>query len=89
MDYSDTSVCYTDAGRGFRSLFYDIGPCPGCVLRYLDWILEHGNIAGTNSSGEELVIILTESSGGIRLASTRYMHYGTITVRHRKYNLID
>ncbi|TFY65760.1 hypothetical protein EVG20_g5337 [Dentipellis fragilis] len=44
-----------------------------------DWVVNQGNIMNTNSSGGELVMILTESNGGTRLSSTRYVHYGTIT----------
>jgi beta-glucanase (GH16 family) len=46
-----------------------------------DWVLDKGNIVNTNSSGGELEMILTESNGGTRLSSTRYVHYGTITAR--------
>lgn len=35
----------------------------------------------TNSSGGELVLLLTETNGGTRISSTRYVHYGTITAR--------
>jgi beta-glucanase (GH16 family) len=46
-----------------------------------DWVLDKGTISNTNSSGGELLMILTESNGGTRLSSTRYVHYGTITAR--------
>ncbi|KAF7980556.1 hypothetical protein HWV62_37711 [Athelia sp. TMB] len=46
-----------------------------------DWTLDKGNIVNTNTSGGELALILTESNGGTRLSSTKYVHYGTITAR--------
>jgi len=46
-----------------------------------DWVVESGNIMNTNSSGGELVMILTEANGGTRLSSTRYIHYGTVSAR--------
>ena len=51
------------------------------TLLFADWVLDKGNIVNTNSSGGELEMILTESNGGTRLSSTRYVHYGTITAR--------
>jgi hypothetical protein len=47
----------------------------------IDWVVDKGNIINTNSSGGALGMILTESNGGTRLSSTRYVHYGTITAR--------
>ena len=44
-----------------------------------DWVVNQGSIINTNSSGGELAMILTESNGGTRLSSTRYVHYGKIT----------
>jgi beta-glucanase (GH16 family) len=52
----------------------------GNATKY-DWVLDKGNIVNTNQSGGELEMILTESNGGTRLSSTRYVHYGTITAR--------
>ncbi|KAM6503356.1 glycoside hydrolase family 16 protein [Amanita muscaria] len=46
-----------------------------------DWTLDKGNIINTNSSGGELAMLLTQSNGGTRLSSTRYVHYGTITAK--------
>jgi hypothetical protein len=46
-----------------------------------DWVLDKGNIKNTNTSGGALSMILTETNGGTRLSSTRYVHYGTITAR--------
>jgi len=43
-----------------------------------DWVLEGGNITIVE---ESLAMILTESNGGTRLASTRYMHYAKMTAR--------
>jgi beta-glucanase (GH16 family) len=44
-----------------------------------DWVLDKGNIMNTNANGGELALLLTETNGGTRLSSTRYVHYGTIT----------
>jgi len=41
-----------------------------------DWVVDKGNIMNNNG---ELGLILTETNGGTRLSSTRYVHYGTIT----------
>jgi beta-glucanase (GH16 family) len=46
-----------------------------------DWTLDKGNIMNTNSSGGELALLLTQSNGGTRISSTRYVHYGKITAR--------
>lgn len=46
-----------------------------------DFVVNQGNIMGTNTSGGELAMILTESNGGTRLSSTSYVHYGQITAR--------
>lgn len=52
-----------------------------------DWVLNQGQIINTNQSGGELAMILTETNGGTRLSSTRYVHYGKITTR-RKFSAI-
>ncbi|KAE9407905.1 hypothetical protein BT96DRAFT_1013796 [Gymnopus androsaceus JB14] len=44
-----------------------------------DWVVDKGSIINTNSSGGELGLILTETNGGTRLSSTRYIHYWTIS----------
>ncbi|KAJ7510498.1 glycoside hydrolase family 16 protein, partial [Mycena galericulata] len=41
-----------------------------------DWILDGGQVNVTNG---ELDMLLTETNGGVRLSSTRFVHYGTIT----------
>ncbi|KAF8830414.1 hypothetical protein HHX47_DHR2000493 [Lentinula edodes] len=46
-----------------------------------DWVVDKGSIINTNSSGGELGLILTETNGGTRLSSTRFVHYGTITAK--------
>jgi len=43
-----------------------------------DWLVDKGNIQNSNG---DLAIILSETNGGTRLSSTRYVHYGTITAR--------
>ena len=46
-----------------------------------DWTLDKGQIINTNTSGGELALLLTETNGGTRLSSTRYLHYGSVTAR--------
>ncbi|CAK5262054.1 unnamed protein product [Mycena citricolor] len=58
-----------------NSTFYD-----GNASSY-DWVVESGNIMNTNTSGGELVLILTETNGGTRISSTRYFHYGQVSAR--------
>jgi len=41
-----------------------------------DWVVDKGNMLMSNG---ELDIILTETNGGTRLSSTRYVHFGRIT----------
>ncbi|KAJ7760713.1 concanavalin A-like lectin/glucanase domain-containing protein [Mycena maculata] len=41
-----------------------------------DWTLDGGQINVTNG---ELDLLLTETNNGVRLSSTRFIHYGTIT----------
>jgi len=49
----------------------------GNVSQY-DWTVDKGNVMTTNSS--ELALLLTQTNGGTRVSSTRYVHYGTITI---------
>ncbi|KZV92477.1 hypothetical protein EXIGLDRAFT_614348 [Exidia glandulosa HHB12029] len=42
-----------------------------------DWTLDKGDLSLTNEN--EVAFILTETNGGTRISSTRYVHYGTIT----------
>lgn len=46
-----------------------------------DWTLDKGQIINTNTSGGELALLLTETNGGTRISSTRYLHYGTVSAR--------
>ncbi|KAF9788093.1 glycoside hydrolase family 16 protein [Thelephora terrestris] len=46
-----------------------------------DWTLDKGNMLNTNTSGGELALLLTQTNGGSRISSTRYLHYGTVTAR--------
>ncbi|CAL1699711.1 unnamed protein product [Somion occarium] len=46
-----------------------------------DWVVDKGNIINTNSSGGELALLLTETNGGTRISSTRYVHYAKITAK--------
>ncbi|KAF9010223.1 glycoside hydrolase family 16 protein [Cyathus striatus] len=72
----DANHDFTDNSRVLtNSTFFD-----GNATEY-DWVVESGSIMNTNSSGGELALILTETNGGTRLSSTRYVHYGTITAK--------
>jgi len=51
-----------------------------------DWTLDKGNISVSNS---ELAMLLTETNGGTRLSSTRYVHYGTITATCLSFFPVD
>lgn len=44
----------------------------------IDWVVDKGNILNDNG---DLAVLLTETNGGTRLSSTRYVHYGTITAK--------
>ncbi|KAH8987797.1 hypothetical protein EDB92DRAFT_1091846 [Lactarius akahatsu] len=52
-------------------------------LAVYDWVLNQGDISNTNSSGGELVLMLTRDNGGTRISPTRYVHYGKITAMNR------
>lgn len=54
---------------------------PSSLTVFLDWVVDKGSIMNTNSSGGELVLLLTQENGGTRISSTRYTHYGTITAK--------
>ncbi|KAJ7284511.1 glycoside hydrolase family 16 protein [Mycena rebaudengoi] len=41
-----------------------------------DWVVDGGAVSVANG---ELSMLLTETNDGVRLSSTRYIHYGTIT----------
>lgn len=59
------------------------------LIRYgisIDWVVDKGNIINTNSSGGELALLLTETNGGTRLSSTRYVYYGTVTAKCASFN---
>ncbi|KZP33735.1 glycoside hydrolase family 16 protein, partial [Athelia psychrophila] len=43
-----------------------------------DWVVDGGNVTASNGA---VAMILTETNGGTRLSSTRYVHYGNITAR--------
>lgn len=60
-----------------NSTYYD-----GNATEY-DWVLDKGNIINTNSSGGELALLLTETNGGTRISSTRYVHYGKIAAKRK------
>ncbi|KAJ7116501.1 concanavalin A-like lectin/glucanase domain-containing protein [Mycena epipterygia] len=47
----------------------------GDATKY-DWIVDGGNVSVGNG---ELSMLLTEMNNGVRLSSTRFVHYGTIT----------
>ncbi|KAF9467892.1 glycoside hydrolase family 16 protein [Collybia nuda] len=72
----DANHTFADNSRILsNSTFFD-----GNVTEY-DWVVDKGTIMNTNSSGGELAMLLTETNGGTRLSSTRYLHYGTVTAK--------
>lgn len=44
-----------------------------------DWVIEKGDVVNLNSTEGELALLLTQTNGGTKIASTRYLHYGTVT----------
>lgn len=42
----------------------------------VDWTVDKGSVQNSNGA---LALILTETNGGTRISSTRFVHYGTIT----------
>lgn len=72
----DATYAFTDNSRILsNSTYFD-----GNATEY-DWVVDKGNIMNTNSSGGELALLLTQTNGGTRLSSTRYVYYGTITAK--------
>ncbi|KAJ3772042.1 glycoside hydrolase family 16 protein [Lentinula raphanica] len=72
----DATHTFTDNSRILTNASY----FDGNASEY-DWVVDKGSIINTNSSGGELGLILTETNGGTRLSSTRYVHYGTISAK--------
>ncbi|KAF8965022.1 glycoside hydrolase family 16 protein [Flammula alnicola] len=67
----DSNFTFTDQSRILSNYtFFD-----GNASAY-DWTVDHGNIQNSNG---DLALILTQTNGGTRLSTTRYVHYGTIT----------
>ncbi|KJA25634.1 glycoside hydrolase family 16 protein [Hypholoma sublateritium FD-334 SS-4] len=67
----DSTMTFTDQSRILtNATFYD-----GNVTAY-DWTVDKGSVQNSNGA---LALILTETNGGTRLSSTRFVHYGTIT----------
>ncbi|KAF8318508.1 hypothetical protein DL93DRAFT_401825 [Clavulina sp. PMI_390] len=46
-----------------------------------DFTIDHGDIYNLNDTAGELALLLTETNGGTRLSSTRYMWYGSVTAK--------
>ena len=47
-----------------------------------DWVLDEGTVINTNTSdGVAVAMLLTQTNGGTRLSSTRYVHYAKMTTR--------
>lgn len=55
-----------------NSTFFD-----GNATEY-DWTVDEGTIQSSNG---DLAMILTQTNGGTRLSSTRFVHYGTISAK--------
>ena len=65
---------FTDFSRILSNATY----FDGNATKY-DWVVNSGTVL--NSTNGEAALILTETNGGTRISSTRYVHYGTITAR--------
>lgn len=46
-----------------------------------DFTIDNGQIYNLNDSAGELALLLTETNGGTRLSTTRYMWYGSVTAK--------
>lgn len=68
---------FNDPSRLINASLYD-----GNATAY-DWVINQGNVLYPTSQEQGLTMLLTESNGGTRLASTRYMWYGSYTARMR------
>ncbi|KAH9941782.1 glycoside hydrolase family 16 protein [Epithele typhae] len=68
------NLTFTDFSRVLSNATY----FDGNATKY-DWIVNSGTLL--NSTTGEAALILTETNGGSRISSTRYVHYGTITAR--------
>jgi len=67
----DSTFTFTDQSRILSNYtLFD-----GNSSKY-DWVIDKGSIQNNNGA---LAVILTETNGGTRLSSTRYVHYGTIS----------
>ncbi|PPQ80560.1 hypothetical protein CVT25_001594 [Psilocybe cyanescens] len=67
----DATYTFSDQSRILtNSTFFD-----GNSTKY-DWVVDKGNII--NDKGD-LAMLLTQTNGGTRLSSTKYVHYGKIT----------
>ncbi|KAJ6577476.1 concanavalin A-like lectin/glucanase domain-containing protein [Mycena capillaripes] len=68
-----TTYTFDDESRILTNSTLDDGDANN--LKY-DWILDGGAVSVANG---ELSMLLTATNGGVRLSSTRFVHYGTIT----------
>ncbi|KAF9558078.1 hypothetical protein CPC08DRAFT_764186 [Agrocybe pediades] len=69
----DQTLTFSDQSRILtNATFFD-----GNATEY-DWVVDKGNIMNSNG---DIALLLTETNGGTRLSSTRYVHYGTITAK--------
>jgi hypothetical protein len=57
---------------------------PLCHFHCVDWVLTGGNYTTVNNS---LALSLTQTNGGTRLASTKYVHYGSISASSKQLRI--
>lgn len=69
----DSQYTFTDQSRILsNSTLFD-----GNSSKY-DWVIDKGSIQNNNG---DVVLVLTQTNGGTRLSSTRYVYYGTINAK--------
>jgi len=71
----DKTYTFLDNSRIINSTLYN-----GNASAY-DFTLDNGAIYNLNSSIGELALLLTQTNGGTRISTTRYMQYGSVTAR--------
>lgn len=71
----NATYTFHDDSRIVNHTLYD-----GNATAY-DFTLDAGDIYNLNTSAGELALLLTETNGGTRLSTTRYMQYGTVTAK--------
>jgi len=71
----NATYTFHDDSRIVNSTLYD-----GNATKY-DFTLDKGDLYNLNDSAGDLALLLTETNGGTRMSSTRYMWYGTVEAK--------